>query len=89
MTMTMTMTMTTTTTTTLAVRARANGARGASAVTRATAPRPCVESATVDARDGGRVHAAREARVCDMAKAKCVHPARPVAKACGHCPRRK
>jgi|TARA_B100001540_G_scaffold183263_1_gene161619 hypothetical protein len=98
--MTMTMTMTTmTTTTTLAVRARANGARGASAVTRATAPRPCVESATVDARamtrdddentDGGRVHAAREARVCDMAKAKCVHPARPVAKACGDCPRRK
>ena len=39
--------------------------------------------------DGGRVHAAREARVCDMAKAKCVHPARPVAKACGDCPRRK
>ena len=68
--MTMTMTVTMTTTTTLAVRARANGARGASAVTRATAPRPCVESATVDARamtrdddentDGGRGR--REAR---------------------------
>ena len=39
--------------------------------------------------DGGRVHSEREARVCDMAKAKCVHPARPVAKACGDCPRRK
>ena len=25
----------------------------------------------------------------DMAKAKCVHPDRPVAKACGDCPRRK
>ena len=94
MTMTMTATMTTmTTTTTLAVRARANGARGASAVTRATLPRPCVESAMTcdddENTDGGRVHAACEARVCDMAKAKCVHPARPVAKACGHCPRRK
>ena len=98
--MTMTMTMTTmATTTTLAVRACANGARAASAVTRATALRPCVEFATVDARamtrvddentDGGRVHAAREARVCDMAMAKCVHPARPVAKVCGGCPRRK
>jgi hypothetical protein len=37
--------------------------------------------------DRGRVDAAQ--RVCDMAKAKCVHPARPVAKACGDCPRRK
>ena len=98
MTTTMTTTMTTVTRTT--VRARATRARGASAVTRVNAPRPCVESAMVDARamardddehtDCGRVDAApREARVCDMAKAKCVHPARPVAKACGDCPRRK
>jgi hypothetical protein len=97
--MTMMTTMTTTTTVTMmtTVRARASGARGASAVTRVNAPRPCVESVTVDARamardddehtDCGRVDAAQ--RVCDMAKAKCVHPARPVAKACGDCPRRK
>jgi len=97
MTMTTTTTVTTMTTMTTTVRARASGARGASAVTRVNAPRPCVESVTVDARamvrdddehtDCGRVDAAQ--RVCDMAKAKCVHPARPVAKACGDCPRRK
>jgi hypothetical protein len=31
----------------------------------------------------------RDGARADMAKAKCVHPDRPVAKACGDCPRRK
>ncbi len=40
--------------------------------------------------DCGRAEkTADEARVFEMAKAKCVHPDRPVAKACGDCPRRK
>lgn len=61
------------------VVARAGDARDAERATQRVERPACAK-----ARDEGEVGA----RV-DMAKAKCVHPDRPVAKACGDCPRRK
>ena len=59
------------------VLARASAERQVERVERPACAKACDEGAVAD---GARV---------DMAKAKCVHPDRPVAKACGDCPRRK
>ena len=88
----------TTTTTTTCARAHARARRRTTTRTNASVER--VEQATPWATrsvDFANTDGATRERACgtsdwarvDMAKAKCVHPDRPVAKLCGDCPRRK
>jgi hypothetical protein len=87
-----------TTTTTTCARAHARARRRTTTRTNASVER--VEQATPWATrsvDFANTDGATRERACgtsdwarvDMAKAKCVHPDRPVAKLCGDCPRRK
>ena len=88
----------TTTTTTTCARAHARARRRTTTRTNASVERveqatPCatrsVDFANTDGATRERACGTSDCARVDMAKAKCVHPDRPVAKACGDCPRRK